>query len=180
MEISGHYFLKGDTCSSSKKFQWDIHVNIWLQLYIVHVLRFKFWWGFEPQSPGKKPGVISIYTTRTFKHHIKHDVYMHYEKCLLFMEFNIHIHITKKKSKCKTEITIQPSCFLSEWSLPLEISWSSGDTCIFMFVFAFSGAIYVCRLLHSVDMCPLLNLKCAPYALELFQIRQKWPPILKI
>ena len=174
VEISGHYFLKGDTCSSSKKFQWDIHVNIWLQLYIVHVLRFKFWWGFEPQSPGKKTGVISIYTTRTFKH----DVYMHYEKCLLFMEFNIHIHITKKKFK--TETTIQPSCFLSEWSLPLEISWYGGDTCIFMFGFALSWAIHVCRLLYIMDICPLLNLKCPPCAWELFQIRQKLPPILKI
>ena len=49
----------------------------------------------------KKTGVISIYTTRTFKHHIKHAVYMSYDKCLLFMEFNIHIHITKKNQNLK-------------------------------------------------------------------------------
>lgn len=135
-------FLKGDACSSSKKFQWDIHVNIWLQLYIVHILKFKFWWGLEPRSSGKKQ--LYIYTPRTLKHHIKHAVYMYYEKCLLVKELNIHINITKK---IKTEITIQPSCFLSEWSLP-----SGGDTCIFTFVFALSGAIHVCRLLYSVDV----------------------------
>jgi hypothetical protein len=91
-----------------------------------------------------KTVVISIYTTRTLKHHIKHAVYMYYEKCLLFKKLNIHINITKK---FKTEITIQPSCFLSEWCLP-----SGGDTCIFTFVFALSGAIHVCRLLYSVDV----------------------------